>query len=126
MAFPQVYSVSGMLIEVESLVLVFSRRVVGSLNGVLNIIQQLVKVIALTTTIGVGVVAFLSKRLISGITEAIYTTMIRDAGVFTDVNLEKKNTLINCRVYQSCLHVFSTIELIGNTVNNSKNISNRT
>ena len=115
-----------MLIEVESLVLVFSRRVVGSLNGVLNIIQQLVKVIALTTTIGMGVVAFLSKRLISGITKAIYTTMIRDAGVFTDVNLDKKNTLFNYRVYQSCLHVFSTIELIGNTVNNSKNISNRT
>ena len=44
----------------------------------------------LTTTIGMGVVAFLSKGLIGGITKDIYTTMIRDAGVFTDVNLDNK------------------------------------
>ena len=52
--------------------------------------RLLVQVIALTTTIGMGVVAFLSKGLIGGITKAIYTTMIRDAAVFTDVNLDNK------------------------------------
>ena len=90
MAFQQVYSVSGMLTEVQCLVLVFSRILVGSLTSVLSIIQQLVQVIALTTTIGMGVVVFLSKGLIGGITKAIYTTMIRDAGVSTDVNLDNK------------------------------------
>ena len=120
MAFSQVYSVSGMLIEVQSLVLVFSRRIVGLLNGVLNIIQQLVEVTALQTTIGMGVVAFLSRGLIGGITKAIYSTMIRDAGVLTGVNLDKKKiTLFNCRVYQSCLHVFNIVVLIWNTVNSS-------
>ena len=119
MAFSQVHSVSGMLIEVKSLVLVFSRRIVGLLNGVLNIIQLLVEVTALQTTIGMGVVAFLSRGLIGGITKAIYSTMIRDAGVLTGVNLDKKITLFNCRVYQSCLHVFNIVVLIGNTVNSS-------
>ena len=90
MAFPQEHSVSGMLIEVQSLVLVFSRRIVVLLNGVLNIIQQLVEVTALQTTIGMAVVEFLSKGLIGGITKAIYTAMIRDAGVLTGVNLDKK------------------------------------
>ena len=90
MAFQQVYSVSDMPTEVQSLVLVFSRILVGSLTGVLNIIQKLVQVIALTTTIGMGVLAIMSKVLIGGIPKAIYTTMIRDAGVFTDANLDNK------------------------------------
>ena len=71
-----------MLIEVQSLVSVFMRRVIGSLNGVLDIIQELIKGTALTTVIIMGVVAFLSKAVIGGITKAIYTTMIRDAGVY--------------------------------------------
>lgn len=87
MAFPQVYSVSGMLIEVLSLISVFSRGVICSLNGVLDIIQELVKGIALTTAICMGMVAFLPKGLIGRITKGIYTTVIRDAGVFADVNL---------------------------------------
>ena len=107
MAFPQVYSISGMLIEVQSLVLVLSRRVVSSLNGVLNIIQQHVEVIALTTVIGMGVVASLSKVLVSGITKAIYTTVIRDAGVFTDVNL-KKNKLLYL-IVECISHVFMNL-----------------
>ena len=89
MAFPQVYGNSGMLIEVQSLVSVFIRSVIGSVNGVLDIIQELIKSIALATAIGMGVVAFLSKGLIGGITKAKYTTVIRDARVFTDVNLNK-------------------------------------
>ena len=96
-----------MLIEVQSLVLVLSRRVVGSLNGVLNIIQQHVEVIALTTVIGMGVVAFLSKVLVSGITKAIHTTVIRDAGVFTDVNL-KKNKLLDL-IVECISHVFMNL-----------------
>ena len=79
-----------MLIEVQSLVSVFMQSVIGSLNDVLYIIQELIKGIALTTAIIMRVVAFLSKGVIGGITKAIYTTMIRDAGVFTDVNLHKK------------------------------------
>ena len=88
-----VYSVFGILIEEQSLVVVFSRITVGSLNDVLNFIQQLVEVIALTTAIGMGVVVSLSKGLMGGITKAIYTIVIRDAGVFTDVNLNDKNKL---------------------------------
>jgi len=78
-----------MLIEVQGLVSIFMRSVISSLNGVLNIIQELIEGIALTTAIGMGLVAFLSKGLIGGITRAIYTTLIREAGVFTDVNLNK-------------------------------------
>lgn len=89
MAFPQVYSASGLLIEVQSLVSVLMRSVIGSLNGVLDIIQEFIKGTALTTAIIMGVVAFLSKEGIGGITKAIYTTVIRDTGVFTDVNLHK-------------------------------------
>ena len=89
MAFPQVYSVSGILIEVQILVSVFMHSVIGSLNGVLDIIQELIKDTALTTAIIMGVVAFLSKADIGGITKAIYTTVIRDVGVFTDVNLHR-------------------------------------
>ena len=109
MAFPQVHSVSGMLIEVQSLVLVFSRRIVVLLNGVLNIIQQLVEVTALQTTIGMGVVAFLSKGLIGGITKAIYSTMIRDAGVLTGVNLDKKLLYL---IVECINHVFMYLTLL--------------
>ena len=109
MAFSQVHSVSGMLIEVQSLVLVFSRRIVGLLNGVLNIIQQLVEVTALQTTIGMGVVAFLSKGLIGGITKAIYSTMIRDAGVLTGVNLDKKLLYL---IVECINHVFMYLTLL--------------
>ena len=54
-SYLMVYSVFGILIEEQSLVLVFSRITVGSLKDVLNFIQQLVEVIALTTAIGMGV-----------------------------------------------------------------------
>ena len=109
MAFPQDHSVSGMLIEVQSLVLVFSRRIVVLLNGVLYIIQQLVEVTALQTTIGMAVVAFLSKGLIGGITKAIYSTMIRDAGVLTGVNLDKK--LLDL-IVEFINHVFMYLTLL--------------
>ena len=78
-----------MLTEVKSLVSVFMRSVIGSLNGVLDTIQELLKSIVLTTVIIMGVVTFLSKVIIGGISEAIYTTVIREAGVLTYVNLHK-------------------------------------
>ena len=78
------------LVEVIALTTAISMGVVAFLSKGLNIVQQLVEVIALSTVISMGVVAFLSKGLISGITKAIYTTVIKDAGVFTDANLSKK------------------------------------
>ena len=65
------------------------RSLIGLLNGILDVVQELIKGIARTTVIIMGVAAFLSKGVIGGITKAIYTTVIRDAGVFTDVNLHK-------------------------------------
>ena len=70
-----------MLTEVKSLVSVFMRSVTGSLSGVLDIIQELLKSIVLTTAIIMGVVTFLSKVIIGGITEAIYSTVIGEAVV---------------------------------------------
>ena len=87
--FPQVYSVSGMLIEVKSLVSVF----IGSLSGVLDIIQELLKSIVLTTAIIVRVVTFLSKLIIGGITEAIYSAVIGEAVFFTYENLHKNKSI---------------------------------
>ena len=67
-AFPQVYSVSCMLIEVKTLVLVFMPSVIGSLSGVLDIILELLKSIVLTTAIIMRVVTFLPKVIIGGVT----------------------------------------------------------
>lgn len=78
-----------MLIEVKSLVSVFMPSVIGSLSGVLDIIQELHKSIVLATAIIMRVVTFLSKLIISGITEAIYSTVIGEVVVFTYENLHK-------------------------------------
>lgn len=78
-----------MLIEVKSLVSVFMPSVIGSLSGVLDIIQELHKSIVLTKAIIMRVVTFLSKLIISGITEAIYSTVIGEVVVFTYENLHK-------------------------------------
>ena len=41
----------------------------------------------MTAAIGMGVVAFLPRGLVTGITKGVYTAVIGDTRVFTDVNL---------------------------------------
>ena len=90
MALPQTYRFDSMFTKVYSLILFFSWREVSLMGSILNGIQELFWSLALVASLGMGVVTLLPHGLVARVTERVYTTVIRDTWVFTDVDLRNK------------------------------------
>jgi len=75
MALPQIYCLTGMMKEVQSFISIVCGRELSLLNGMLNRVQELLQGFALSTAIGVGVVAVLSHGLVARITQGVYTAV---------------------------------------------------
>lgn len=90
MALPEIYCLSGMMKEVQSLISIVCRRELSLLNGMLNRVQELLQSFALTAAIGMGVVAVLFHGLVAGITQGVNTAVIGDTRVVADVDLSEQ------------------------------------